>query len=284
MWTGYCKCLGRFRGKMVSDKEIEILINEVANYYGYDFSGYSKASFSRRVNRLFQLDGFENFYAFLNKVRNEQDYFKRLVEEITVNVTEMFRDPTFYKSIREEILPILATKPFVRIWHAGCSTGEEVFSMAILLQECKILHKSLLYATDINPVVLDSKRRGVFPLQLMKLYGENYRASGGKEDFSAYFTAHYGMAKFNGELAKRMVFSQHNLVSDGSFNEFDLIFCRNVLIYFDKDLQERALRLFDDSLASLGFLALGTKETIKFSTIHSKFDQVKKEKIWKKIV
>jgi chemotaxis protein methyltransferase CheR len=269
---------------MVNDNEIEILINEVSNYYGYDFSGYSKASFTRRVNRLFQMDGFENFYAFLNKVRSEPDYFQRLVEEITVNVTEMFRDPHFYKTVRDQILPVLAPKPFLRIWHAGCSTGEEVFSMAILLHEKKLLHKTLLYATDLNPMVLENKKRGMFPLQLIKLYGENYRASGGNQDFSSYFTAHYGMAKFSDELSTRMVFSQHNLVSDGSFNEFDMILCRNVLIYFDKDLQERALRLFDESLSSLGFLALGTKETIKFSSINSRFEQVEKEKIWKKIV
>lgn len=268
---------------MIDDRELEVLINDVYEYYGYDFSGYSRASFKRRVDRLYRLDGFSNFAELLSKVRYEQDYFKRLIEEITVNVTEMFRDPLFYKVLREDIVPQLATKPFIRIWHAGCSTGEEVYSMAILLQEAGVLQKSLLYATDLNPVVLDVAKNGIFPLRMMKQYSENYMASGGKKDFSHYYTANYGLAKFGEDLMSKMVFSQHNLVSDRSFNEFDLILCRNVLIYFDKELQERALELFDSSLSKLGYLALGTKETIKFSSIQNKFKQHNKEKIWKKM-
>lgn len=268
---------------MITDHELEVLINELFEYYGYDFSGYSKASFKRRVDRLFQLDSFSSFSEFLSRVRSEPVYFKRMVEEITVNVTEMFRDPLFYKTLREEILPQLATKPFIRLWHAGCSTGEEVFSMAILLKEANLLHKSLLYATDINPIVLDMAKKGVFPLRMMKQYSENYMASGGEKDFSHYYTANYGLAKFPDDLSERMVFSQHNLVSDRSFNEFDLILCRNVLIYFDKELQEKALDLFDESLAPLGYLALGTKETLKFSPLQKRYRQVNKEKIWKKI-
>lgn len=267
---------------MIDDRELEVLINDVFEYYGFDFSGYSRASFKRRIERLYAMDGFQNFSEFLSKVRSDSDYLKRMVEEITVNVTEMFRDPSFYKVLREEILPVLATKPFIRIWHAGCSTGEEVFSMAILLQEANLLKKSLIYATDINGEVLQTAKSGVFPLRLMKQYSENYMASGGKKDFSHYYTANYGLAKFGDSLSEKMVYSQHNLVSDRSFNEFDLILCRNVLIYFDKDLQEVALGLFDDSLAKLGFLALGTKETIKYSLIQHKFIQLRKEKIWRK--
>lgn len=268
---------------MINDREIEILINDVFEYYGLDFSGYSQASFKRRVYRLLQLDGFTSFSEFLLRVKSDPDYFKHMVEEITVNVTEMFRDPLFYKVLRNEILPVLGTKPFIRLWHAGCSTGEEVFSMAILLKEANLLHKSLIYATDLNGVVLESARKGIFPLQMMKQYSENYMASGGKKDFSHYYTANYGLAKFGEDLLEKMVFSQHNLISDTSFNEFDLILCRNVLIYFDKDLQERALKLFDDSLGKLGYLALGTKETIKFSDLKSRFQQFEKEKIWRKI-
>lgn len=267
---------------MIDDRELEVLINEVYEYHGFDFGGYSRASLKRRVDRLYHLDGFRNFSEMLSKVRSEPDYFKRMVEEITVNVTEMFRDPLFYKVLREEVLPILGTKPFIRFWHAGCSSGEEVYSMAILLTEANLLHKSLLYATDINPIVLDTAKKGIFSLQMMKQYSENYMASGGKKDFSHYYTANYGFAKFGEDLSEKMVFSEHNLVSDGSFNEFDLILCRNVLIYFDKDLQERALSLFDESLAKLGYLALGTKETIKFSPIQNKFRQLNKEKIWRK--
>jgi chemotaxis protein methyltransferase CheR len=268
---------------MVNERQLELLINEVYDYYGYDFSGYSMASFKRRVDRLFDLDGFIDFADFLSKVRSEPEYFKHMVEEITVNVTEMFRDPHFYKTLRNDVLPILATKPFIRIWHAGCSTGEEVFSMAIMLQESNLLHKSLMYATDINPLVLDAAKKGVFPLRMMKQYSENYMASGGTKDFSDYYTANYGLAKFGEEMLEKMVFSPHNLVSDRSFNEFDLILCRNVLIYFDKDLQERVLELFDASLANLGYLALGTKETLKFSSVQYKFQQLDKEKLWKKV-
>ena len=267
---------------MIDDHELEILINEVFEYYGFDFSGYSRASFKRRINRLMLLDGFRNFPELLSKVRSEPSYLKRMIEEITVNVTEMFRDPLFYKVLRNEILPLLATKPFIRFWHAGCSTGEEVYSMAILLKEANLLHKSLIYATDINPIVLDTAKKGIFSLQMMKQYSENYIASGGEKDFSHYYTAHYGLAKFGEDLSEKMVFSEHNLVSDGSFNEFDLILCRNVMIYFDKDLQERAIKLFDDSLSKLGYLALGTKETIKYSEVQKRYKQFEKEKIWRK--
>lgn len=268
---------------MVSDGELEILINEAFEYYGYDFSGYSKASFKRRVERLYNLDGFNSFSELLSRLRSDPYYFSQMVEEITVNVTEMFRDPLFYKVLRNEILPILATKPFIRIWHAGCSTGEEVFSMGILLKEANLLHKSLLYATDINSEVLNSAKKGVFPLRMMKQYSENYIVSGGTSDFSQYYTANYSLAKFGDDLSEKMVFSQHNLVSDRSFNEFDLILCRNVLIYFDKPLQDRVLNLFDESLSKLGYLALGTKESIKFSSIQNNFFQFNKEKIWKKV-
>ncbi len=268
---------------MIDDRELEILINEIFEYHGFDFGGYSRASLKRRVDRLYNLDRFTNFSQFLMKIREQPDYFKRMIEEITVNVTEMFRDPQFYKVLRTEIIPVLATKPFIRIWHAGCSTGEEVYSMAIMLKEANVLHKSLLYATDINPLVLDTAKEGVFPLRMMQQYSENYIASGGKEDFSKYYTANYGLAKLGGELSEKMVYSLHNLVSDGSFNEFDLILCRNVMIYFDKDLQERALNLFDDSLAKLGYLALGTKETLKFSQLKSRYQQINPNKLWKKI-
>jgi chemotaxis protein methyltransferase CheR len=269
---------------MVNDRQIEILINELYDYYGYDFSGYSMASFKRRVDRIYKLHGYTDFTDFLSKLRSEPDYFKHVVEEITVNVTEMFRDPVFYSILRSEVLPVLATKPFIRIWHAGCSTGEEVFSMAILLKEANLLQKSLLYATDINPVVLETAKKGMFPLRMIKQYSENYRNSGGTQDFSQYYIANYGYAKFDEEFVKKMVFSQHNLVSDRSFNEFDLILCRNVLIYFDKNLQERVLELFDSSLSNLGFLVLGSKETIKFSSVQHKFHQIAgREKIWRKM-
>lgn len=268
----------------VKDEDVEVLLIDVLEKYGYDFTEYSRASMKRRISRLFTIDEFTGFTEFRYKVRTDPAYFHRFVEEITVNVTEMFRDPLMYKTVRDEVLPILATHPFIRIWHAGCSTGEEVFSMAILLKEAGLLEKSLLYATDLNPGVLEKLRRGIFPLRHMKQYSENYILSGGKNDFSSYYTAKYDWAKFDESLGKKIIVSTHNLVSDRSFNEFQVIFCRNVLIYFEKDLQDKALELFDDSLEKLGFLVLGSKENLKFSTIASKYKQLaNKEKIWRKV-
>ncbi|MES2760652.1 MAG: protein-glutamate O-methyltransferase CheR [Bacteroidota bacterium] len=268
---------------MIQDEEIDLLLNDLLEHYGYDFNFYSRASLKRRINRLFLLDKFTDFRTFREQILSDTNYIKRFIEEITVNVTEMFRDSSFYKALRTDILPILGTHPFIRIWHAGCSTGEEVYSMAILLHEAGLLNKSLIYATDINPGVLEKAKSGIFPIGNMKSYSENYIGSGGIQDFSSYYTANYEGGKFNKELRDKMIFSTHNLVSDSSFNEFHLIVCRNVLIYFDKELQERVFKLFDGSMGKLAYLALGSKETIKFSDIQEKFNQVGKEKIWRKV-
>lgn len=268
----------------LSDDNVEMILSDILSAYGYDFTNYSRASLKRRIARLISNDRFTSFAEFRYRIKSDKDYFNHFVEQITVNVTEMFRDVSFYKTLREQVLPILATRPMIRIWHAGCSTGEEVYSMAILLHEANLLKKSLLYATDINPSVLKNVRDGIFPMGQMKQYSENYILSGGKRDFSSYYTAQYNSAKFDDLLAGRIVLSTHNLVSDGSFNEFQLVLCRNVMIYFDKPLQDRVLRLFYDSLEMLGFLALGSKETLKFTEVHAKFKQVEnKEKIWRKI-
>ena len=268
---------------VIEDIEVELLLNDLLEIFGYDFTNYSNASIKRRINRLFTLDKFPSFAEFRYYLRTDSTYFKRFVEQITVNVTEMFRDPTFYKALREQVLPHLGTYPFIRIWLAGCSTGEEVYSIAIILKELDLLGKSLLYATDLNPEVLDKARKGLFPLSQMKQYSENYIFSGGKNDFSSYYSANYNVAKFDETLNSNMIFSTHNLVSDHSFNQFQLILCRNVLIYFDKELQAKVFTLFDLSLENLGFLALGTKETLCFSAIDSKFRQLNSEKIWRKI-
>lgn len=268
---------------MVSDEEVEILLNDLFEVHGYDFTDYSRASIKRRINRLWAIDKFPSFAEFRYRLKFDEGYFKRFVEEITVNVTEMFRDPSFYKTLRTEILPVLATYPLVRIWHAGCSTGEEAYSMAILLKEANLLNKSLLYATDINSDVLQKGMEGIFPLSQMKQYSENYILSGGTEDFSVYYSAKYSHAKFSDQLRSKIIFSTHNLVSDHSFNEFQLILCRNVLIYFDRELQEKVLTLFDESLETLGYLALGSKETIRFSPLAGRYRQLNNEKIWRKI-
>lgn len=268
----------------ISDEDLEIVLYDVVELYGYDFTNYSKASLRRRIARLIVKDRFSSFAEFRYKLRNDKTYFKRFVEEITVNVTEMFRDPMFYKALREEVLPLLATWPVIRVWHAGCASGEEVYSLAILLHEAKLLHKSLLYATDINPTVLERVRHGIYPISQMKQYSENYILSGGKNDFSSYYTAQYNSAKFDDFLGKRIVLATHNLVSDRSFNEFQLILCRNVMIYFDKPFQDRVLHLFYESLEMFGYLALGAKETLKFTQLAKNFKQLdNKERIWRKI-
>lgn len=268
---------------VIKDNEVEILLNDLLELYGYDFTNYSKASIKRRINRLFVLDKFPSFAEFRFHLRHEANYNKRFVEQITVNVTEMFRDPLFYKALREQVFPHLGTYPFIRIWLAGCSTGEEAYSVAIVLKELNLFNKSLLYATDINPEVLEKAEKGIFPLSQMKQYSENYILSGGKQEFSSYYSANYNLAKFDESLKSKMIFSTHNLVSDHSFNQFQLILCRNVLIYFDKDLQAKVFNLFDESLENLGFLALGTKETLRFSSIASNFKQLNSEKIWRKV-
>jgi chemotaxis protein methyltransferase CheR len=268
----------------VTEEDLGIILADVVELYGYDFTDYSKASLRRRVSRLLVKDTFSSFAEFRYKLRSDRSYFKRFVEEITVNVTEMFRDPGFYRTLRDEVLPVLATHPVIRIWHAGCASGEEVYSMAILLHEAKLLNKSLLYATDINPTVLEKVRHGIYPISQMKQYSENYMLSGGKHDFSAYYTAQYNSAKFDDFLGKRIVLATHNLVSDRSFNEFQLILCRNVMIYFDRSFQDRVLHLFYDSLEMFGYLALGAKETLKFTSMNENFKQMEnREKIWRKI-
>lgn len=268
---------------IVRDDEMEMLLQDISSLYGYDFTQYSKASLKRRLNRICMLDKFTSFAELRYRLIHDSSYLSRFVEEITVNVTEMFRDPHFYATLRRHILPILRTYPFVRIWIAGCSTGEEAYSMAILLKETNLFDKSLIYATDINPSVLEKASKGIFSLSHMKQYSRNYILSGGELDFSSYYVSMFDVAKFHSDLKSKIIFSTHNLVSDSSFNEFQLILCRNVLIYFDKDLQNKVFRLFDDSLQSLGFLALGSKETLRFSDVEHQYKRWKEDRIWKKI-
>ena len=242
-----------------SDEHLETLLGDILEVYGYDFTGYSRASLKRRIVRLYQLDHFVSFAEYRYKIRTEPGYFKRFLEEVTINVTEMFRDPSFYKTLRTEILPKLGTYPFIRVWVAGCSTGEEAYSIAIFLKELNLLHKSLIYATDINSAVLENAAQAMIPLSKIKLYTENYIAAGGSEQFSDYYAANYSLGKLKDELKSKIIFSTHNLVTDNSFNEFQLILCRNVIIYFDRPLQNTVFELFDNSLEKRGYLALGTK-------------------------
>ncbi|SFI61333.1 chemotaxis protein methyltransferase CheR [Kaistella treverensis] len=266
-----------------NDELIEILLSDVLEVYGYDFTGYSRASLKRRILRLYEMDKFVSFAEYRYKIRSEPGYFKRFLEEITINVTEMFRDPAFYKTLRDEILPRLGTYPFIRIWVAGCSTGEEAYSVAIFLKELNLLQKSLIYATDINSEVVANATQAMIPLNKIKLYTENYIAAGGSEHFIDYYTANYSLGKLKEELKSKIIFSTHNLVTDNSFNEFQLILCRNVLIYFDRPLQNKVFELFNNSLEKFGYLALGTKETLDFSSVAKNFERLKGEKIWRKI-
>ncbi|WP_159638351.1 CheR family methyltransferase [Sphingobacterium composti Ten et al. 2007 non Yoo et al. 2007] len=268
---------------IIRDEEMDLLLEDVSSIYGYDFSQYSKASLKRRLNRICLVDKFASFAELRYRVISDKNYLQRFVEEITVNVTEMFRDPLFYKKLRNDILPKLGTYPFIRIWVAGCSTGEEAYSIAILLQEINLYHKALIYATDINPTVIEKASKGIFPLSVMKQYSENYIHADGQKDFSSYYTSMYDVVKFQEDLNSRILFSTHNLVSDTSFNEFQLILCRNVLIYFDKDLQNKVFNLFDNSLQTLGYLALGDKETIRFSSLEKRYKQSKGHKIYQKM-
>lgn len=269
---------------MIDASGMEQLLRKAAWKYGYDFSGYARASLKRRIEAFFIKGKYLSLAHMEQAVLENQAAFMHFVDEVTVNVTEMFRDAGFYRTLREQVLPVMATYPLIRIWHAGCSSGEEVYSLAILLHEANLLHKSLLYATDINQTVLETAKSGIYPASSMKLNSENYIRSGGRNDFSAYYHANYSNAKMHDYLSEKMIYATHNLVSDASFNEFQLILCRNVLIYFDRQLQEKVFHLFDKSMETLGFLALGAKESLRFSKLASSYKQLdNKEKIWRKI-
>jgi len=268
----------------ISNNELLEFVNEINNRYGYDFSGYSQASFKRRVLRFMAIQNLSSISDLKKLILKEPDHFAHFIEEVTVGLTDMFRDPEFYKKLREKILPQLATYPHIKIWHAGCSTGEEVYSLAIMLHEERLYSKSLLYGTDINQRDLAKAKEGIFPLGNIPRYTKNYIESGGQKKFSEYYFGKYKGALFDPALKQNMVFAVHNLVSDKSFNEFNLIVCRNVLIYFNKLLQDKVIKLFYDSLCMFGYLALGEKESLLFSEIQNKFEIVdKEEKIYRKI-
>ena len=263
--------------------EIELLLEGIYQRYGFDFRSYAYASIRRRLWKRIEAEGLSTISGLQELVLHEPEEMEKLLLDLSINVTAMFRDPGFYRVFREQVVPTLRTYPFIRIWHAGCATGEEVYSMAILLEEESLYERSRIYATDINEVVLQKARSGIFPLERMQEYTENYIAAGGKRAFSDYYTAKYGGALFSPTLTKNVVFSQHNLVTDRSFSEFNAILCRNVLIYFDKTLQSRVHTLFYDSLAMFGILALGSKESLRFSPYEECYEQINgPEKIYRK--
>ena len=264
--------------------EIELLLDGIYKHYGFDFRSYAYASIRRRLWRRIEAEGLQTVSELQACVLHDRDAMERLLLDLSVSVTAMFRDPSLYGSFRQHVVPILRTYPFIRIWHAGCSTGEEVYSMAVLLEEEGLYDRTRIYATDINEAVLDQARTGIFPLDRMQEYTENYLRSGGRQEFSRYYTSGYGNALFSPALRRNIVFSQHNLVTDRSFAEFHVIFCRNVLIYFDKQLQHHVHKLFYESLVMFGILALGSKESLKFSQYEPCYEQlVPSEKLYRKV-
>jgi chemotaxis protein methyltransferase CheR len=264
--------------------EVDLLLQGLYSWCGYDYRNYAYNSIRRRIWHRVHAEGLFTISGLLEKILHEPDCLKRLIADFSINVTEMFRDPNFFQRFREKVVPLLRTYPSIRIWHAGCSTGEEVFSMAILLHEEGLYDRSKIYATDINPEVLKVAKSGVFPLESMRKYTNNYMASGGKEAFSDYYQVTNHGVKFHSYLSKNMVFAQHNLATDGSFNEFQVILCRNVLIYFNKTLQEKVHSLFYESLGMFGILGLGDKESITYTERANHYEAIcKSQKLFRKM-
>ena len=264
--------------------ELSLLLEAVYRRYGYDFREYAPASLKRRVARRMREERLPSITALTDRLLHDPVCMERLLLDLSVNVTAMFRDPLFYVAFAEHVVAQLRTYPFTRIWVAGCSTGEEVYSLAILLAEEGVYERTRIYATDINESVLDRARAGVFPLDKMREYTENYIKAGGQRAFSEYYVAKYDGAQFQRSLVENVVFAQHNLVSDRSFNEFNVVVCRNVMIYFDRALQDRVHRLFYESLTMFGVLALGAKESIRFSPFEDRFEDLDaSERLYKKV-
>jgi chemotaxis protein methyltransferase CheR len=254
--------------------EIELLLEGIYRCWGYDYRDYARPSLRRRIQQIMEAEKVPTISALQDRILHDSACMERFVQTLSVSVTAMFRDPDFYQAFRHTAIPHLRTWPFIRIWIAGCSTGEEVYSTAIVLMEEKILDRCLIYATDISGAVLDKAKAGIYPLAAMQEYTANYQQGGGNGDFSSYYRADHQNAIFRQSLRDKIVFSQHNLATDASFNEFNMILCRNVMIYFDKPLQERVHALFRDSLCDFGLLALGKKESLNFSTYADCYEEM----------
>ncbi len=257
----------------VEDIEIPLLLEALYQRYHYDFRQYAGASIKRRLLQARAQLGFSSISAMQDSLLHNPDTVPRLLNYLTVQVSEMFRDPSYYRALREKVLPHLRTYPSLKVWIAGCSNGEELYSLAILFREEGLDQRTLFYATDINPSALQAAEAGVYPLDQIQKFTANHQKSGAKSSLSDYYTADYGRAVFDKSLRSRVVFSDHSLVTDAVFAEMHLISCRNVLIYFDRELQDRALGLFKDSLARKGFLGLGSKESLRFSAHAASFSE-----------
>jgi chemotaxis protein methyltransferase CheR len=268
----------------LEDVEIDLLLEGLYRVHGFDFREYSRASIKRRILELMRAEKLETVSAFQDRVLHDARCLDRFLLGLSVHATAMFRDPSFYLTFRKRVVPILRTYPTVQIWIAGCSTGEEVYSLAILLQEEQIYQKCRIYATDISQAVLRRARAGIFPLAAMRDYTANYQQAGGTHEFSDYYTAQYDSVIFSAGLRSNIVFSEHNLATDGSFNEFQVILCRNVMIYFNKDLQARVHNLLYESLSMFGVFGLGNKESLKFTPKADSYrDLNDKDKLYRKV-
>jgi chemotaxis protein methyltransferase CheR len=264
-------------------KELKDLLESIRFVYGYDFTDYAEASVKRRIEHFMKGRKMSTLEDLGKIILRDEKIFEEFIQELSVTVTEMFRDPLFYKSLRENVMKRLATYPFIKIWIAGCATGEEIYSIAILLQELELLIRSVIYATDINQKALQIARNGVYSVENMKVYTSNYQKAGGTRSFSEYYKAKYNSVMFSQSLKQNIVFSPHNLAVDKSFNEFQLIICRNVLIYFNQQLQNKTINLFYESLCPFGFLGLGNKESLLYSDKRKNFQELHRgEKIFMK--
>jgi len=280
------KFVDTFAGMGEEDKtelEISLFLEALYHKYGYDFRQYSKAHIRRRIKSRMGLAGLNDVFQMQSKVLKDETFASVLLQDLSITVTEMFRDQDFYRSVREKVIPILRTYPYIKIWHAGCSTGQEAYSMAILLMEEGLYDRTTIYATDFNQQALSRAKEGIFSNSMMEEYAVNYQLSGGKASFSDYFTSNYDRVIINQSLKKNIVWANHNLVTDSVFAEVHMILCRNVLIYFDSNLQNKVQKLLYDSLIYGGILCLGLKESIRFTDFYEKYSELdKKQKLFKK--
>ncbi len=271
------------RKSEIEDIEIGLLLDAVFLRYGYDFRSYARASIDRRTRQFLSQQGLSCVSELIPKILHNENLFSELVQHFSISVTEMFRDPFVYRSVREEVVPVLRTWHHIKVWHAGCSTGEEVYSLAIVFKEEGLLDRTTFYATDLNDSSLAKAKAGIYPPETIQDATRNYQKAGGRSSFGAYYHSRYGAVQIDSRLRDRITFANHNLATDGVFGEMHLVFCRNVLIYFNKDLQDRALRLFTDSLVQGGFLCLGTKEDLQFSDLNGHYEPLApKAKIYRK--
>lgn len=268
----------------IEEIEIYLLLEAIYKRYGHDFRNYSRVSIKRRLRGFVATSNYATIGDMISPLLHDESLFEKLVCALSVTVSEMFRDPEFFLFLRQQVIPHLKTFPFVRIWHAGCATGEEVYSLAIVLQEEGFYERTTIFATDFNGVALDEAREGIYPLEKMKEYTVNYQRSGGRGSFAQYYRSGYNAAIMDMALKKNLTFANHNLVTDGVFSEVHLVLCRNVLIYFDKTLQNRVLKLFHESLVRGGVLALGSKESLQFTEVADNFKALSsKWKIYQKM-